>query len=469
MPFLGTYLYTPDVALGRLVESPEDIAAVIDQFLTPAAGRRRPRRAAPEQEPRHRLRLHDDDGQRDQGHAQRCVTPGQVQALISDDVDQRPTSTTRSRAPRRSPTSSRPTRTTRPTRCCPPTAAAACSPPRRLVARSDPTSPAGSCSRWAATPASASATSSRPSGNASDWPEAMLGRGAAAFVGNTGFGIGLRDTVAFSARITADFAKNMAEMPLGTALAQAKRDYLGGGTPNVYDYKVMAEATYFGLPMFHLPGAHDGPRRRRPGPPPPTRTTGLTSVDITTSQPVSSAAWELDRQRRRQLLAARSARLARHRAEPSYPAEADLRRHPAGPRGPRRDTSPACRRCHSRTFDPALARIVVGEAANEHELAFGDVIFPTAQQSITRSRRRAGLATTSCSIPAHFEVDTARNPVTGVETPVHQDGRARALQSDSQHRPHAARVPQRQRAEERCDGQLPSRRGRSGRRHGDAT
>ncbi|MBV8691557.1 MAG: hypothetical protein JOY57_07870, partial [Actinobacteria bacterium] len=34
-PFLGTYLYVPDVGLGRLVESPEDIAAVINQFLTP--------------------------------------------------------------------------------------------------------------------------------------------------------------------------------------------------------------------------------------------------------------------------------------------------------------------------------------------------------------------------------------------------------------------------------------------------
>ena len=62
-PFLGTYLYTPDVALGRLVESPRGHAGRDRPVPDPDADRRRARRFASATQPRHRLRLHDRDGQ----------------------------------------------------------------------------------------------------------------------------------------------------------------------------------------------------------------------------------------------------------------------------------------------------------------------------------------------------------------------------------------------------------------------
>jgi hypothetical protein len=413
VPFLGTYLYTPDVALGRLVESPEDIASVVNQYLTPAQQGDAPGVLRPQKSLVTGYDFMTALAKEVKSTLNTDVTPAQVQSLISE-------------------TWTRSDFTNAFTGATPIpdiiSANAHYSPNALLPAAHDGTFTTGAFG--GSTPPDIArrilfqmgchsgfsiSNFLAPGGDTSDWPEAMLGRGVAAFVGNTGFGIGLRDTVAFSGRITGDFAKNLAHMPLGTALAQAKRDYAGGGTPNVYDYKVMAEATYFGLPMFHLPGATDGPA---PAPPRPTvtdATTGFTAVDVRTSQPTTSSNWQLQ-----------------NNGEGSYWQLAPQNQFAVAPNSPIQPkltfdvTQPGLEArgafltrlssVDERNFDPALARVVVGQAANEHEVSFGDIHFPTAQQGVIRSQTPGGARDQLVLIPAHFESTLGTNPVTGVES-----------------------------------------------------
>ena len=108
------------------------------------------------------------------------------------------------------------------------------------------------------------------SSRGNDWAEAFRGGKAAVFVGNTGFGFGDTDLLAYGEDLNRRFAASMAsgELTLGEALAQAKQDYAGSlGLVGVYDEKTLAELTLYGLPMWQLgPGARCRRLRRRPRP-----------------------------------------------------------------------------------------------------------------------------------------------------------------------------------------------------------
>jgi len=93
-----------------------------------------------------------------------------------------------------------------------------------------------------------------------DWAQAFLRQGAT-FVGNTGYGYGDSDLVAYSERLMTQFAEELAYWPggepqtVGQALLHAKQRYFGSvaaDTWSAYDEKVMAEATLYGLPMLHV-------------------------------------------------------------------------------------------------------------------------------------------------------------------------------------------------------------------------
>jgi hypothetical protein len=79
--------------------------------------------------------------------------------------------------------------------------------------------------------------------------------GAAAWVGNTGYGYGVNDAVALSEQLMLYFTQEMGTqqfMPLGQALVNAKQRYAFTATSGgfgVYDEKAMIEATFYGLPM----------------------------------------------------------------------------------------------------------------------------------------------------------------------------------------------------------------------------
>jgi len=84
-----------------------------------------------------------------------------------------------------------------------------------------------------------------------DWAEYFAGT-ATGFVGNTGFGIGNTDSVAFSEELMAGLAGHLdGSLSIGEALTQAKRDYYLSRTAfGSYDEKTLSEAELYGLPMY---------------------------------------------------------------------------------------------------------------------------------------------------------------------------------------------------------------------------
>ena len=90
-----------------------------------------------------------------------------------------------------------------------------------------------------------------PDGSSLDWAEAFAQSGTG-FVGNTGFGLGNTDSVAFSEELMADFATHLnGALSIGEALARAKQDYYLGRTAfSSYDEKTLTEAELYGLPMY---------------------------------------------------------------------------------------------------------------------------------------------------------------------------------------------------------------------------
>ena len=92
-----------------------------------------------------------------------------------------------------------------------------------------------------------------------DWAERMAARGAL-YAANTGFGYGDDAAVAYSERVMADYARELAagEVTAGQALMLAKQNVFAGvGVPDVYWTKASMEATFYGLPMYRV-GADGG-------------------------------------------------------------------------------------------------------------------------------------------------------------------------------------------------------------------
>ncbi|MCP4421486.1 MAG: hypothetical protein GY805_33160 [Chloroflexi bacterium] len=92
-----------------------------------------------------------------------------------------------------------------------------------------------------------------------DWPQAFAAQHAT-FLGNTGYGYGDSDLVAYSEALMANYVNalgNWSEGPqtVGQAMLMAKQQYyneLAGGSFSNYDEKVLEEMTLYGLPMLRI-------------------------------------------------------------------------------------------------------------------------------------------------------------------------------------------------------------------------
>jgi hypothetical protein len=90
-----------------------------------------------------------------------------------------------------------------------------------------------------------------------DWPQAVASLGGA-LVGNSGYGYGDSDVEAYGQELMLDFATNLAAgangapVAIGDALAAAKRYYRArnDGKWDGYHIKTVMEATLYGLPMY---------------------------------------------------------------------------------------------------------------------------------------------------------------------------------------------------------------------------
>lgn len=132
-------------------------------------------------------------------------------------------------------------------------------------------------------------------GSALDWPQ-VFAQQRAIWVANTGFGYGDTAAVAYSEKLMARFAAGLRNGErAGEALRQAKQRYLGEGLSNSYDAKVLSQTVYYGLPMFRV-----GPGTPPPETPPYVTPTpdpsagGLASVTRTVTPDLRLSAVQAD-------------------------------------------------------------------------------------------------------------------------------------------------------------------------------
>ncbi len=125
-----------------------------------------------------------------------------------------------------------------------------------------------------------------------DWAERMTSRGAL-YAANTGFGYGDDTAVAYSELVMAKYASGLVSRTstAGQALMFAKQQAIGTvGVPDVYWTKAAEEATFYGLPMYRIAGSVEAPSVVPPIPDPQdppadptTRTSNPEPFDLTTS------------------------------------------------------------------------------------------------------------------------------------------------------------------------------------------
>jgi uncharacterized protein YjbI with pentapeptide repeats len=101
-----------------------------------------------------------------------------------------------------------------------------------------------------------------------DWAQALSQAGVSIYVANTGYGIGDTSSVAYSERLMGLYAKELdGSLTAGQALAYAKQAYYGSlGAVGVYDLKVLQQVAFYGLPFWYVGAAPTGSTP----PPPPT-------------------------------------------------------------------------------------------------------------------------------------------------------------------------------------------------------
>ncbi|MEM8926269.1 MAG: Ig-like domain-containing protein [Actinomycetota bacterium] len=118
-----------------------------------------------------------------------------------------------------------------------------------------------------------------------DWAQ-VYARQAATWVGNTGYGYGETEGVELSERLMALYAANLdGSVTVGEALFYAKQTYLGTQQAEYgpFDEKVLQEATFYGIPFYQISVAT--PPAPAPLPPQPTTVpVAGTSLDLTTIQ-----------------------------------------------------------------------------------------------------------------------------------------------------------------------------------------
>ena len=111
-----------------------------------------------------------------------------------------------------------------------------------------------------------------------DWAQAYAQTGAVVYMGNTGFGLGDTAAPLYSEKLNVLFAQRLdGSMTVGQALAFAKQEYAATPTLSGYHLKVIDQASMMGLPMYRVgTGA---------GAPPPNP--AITSTDSATGLPTA--------------------------------------------------------------------------------------------------------------------------------------------------------------------------------------
>ena len=258
-----------------------------------------------------------------------------------------------------------------------------------------------------------------------DWPQAYMGwdttatpdqnaqqLGVGGYLGNTGFGYGDTYVVAFSEELNRLFAQRIvAGSAVGTALVGAKQEYFGGrGVFGVYDEKAMAEFTLYGFPMWSVTGPTGTQAAAAPtanalttkaSSPAPTAITAPTAPAAPAGPVITDPATGLDAETFDVDPITNTAHTIAGAGQfwegPDGVQVSHLR-----PIQPKLYVSlagatahgaliTALRSADQNNIDPVYARPTLDLSTNEPELPFGDVAFPSRLQAVRTFETPSGL------------------------------------------------------------------------------
>jgi PKD repeat protein len=243
-----------------------------------------------------------------------------------------------------------------------------------------------------------------------DWAQEFAARGTAAYVGNLGYGYGDTTTVAYSEALNVRLAEGLRDgLPIGTALTAAKQAHLAElGIVGVYDEKAMAELALYGLPMWSLDGGT--------APAAATATAAAAAVDLPVgvtslgTETDTFTGLEVDRYRSEPALAQITAAAGTYWEGPSGVQVTHLR-----PLQPKTQFDVA-EDAHGVLItgltsndvagvDPVYARPIVDSSTAEPELPFADVAFPAKIQTLVTQRTLDGSRVSAVLVQGQFFSD----------------------------------------------------------------
>ena len=242
------------------------------------------------------------------------------------------------------------------------------------------------------------------SAKAPDWAQAYSGsdQAAAVYFANTGFGYGDTTAVALSEELMRQFAGLLnGSVSVGEAAMYAKQGYFGQlGAYGPYDEKAMQEATLYGFPMWKIAGGTPAV------PAPPAVTPGTADANG-----VASATINVNPTFNRKISAAGgtffvpqngSVQVTQYRPiQPKLPVDVTP---PVGT-GDAHGVLITGLASTDEPVVPAMARPVVDLAANEPSPPAGDVAFPTSFQTLTEYSTPAGEREVAVLMPGQFFKD----------------------------------------------------------------
>ena len=236
-----------------------------------------------------------------------------------------------------------------------------------------------------------------------DWAQAAATK-LGVLAGNTGYGYGDTDVVAYSERLYANFAEGLdGSVTIGQAMTLAKHRYIGAlGLAGVYDAKATQEAVFYGLPMYRLDadggqGASIVPAASTGA---PTGTVQSTAFDVEPSFEVRTSG---DGRGSYYVVPGFDAQVTHYRPitprlEVPVVAIDGLRAHGAVLEEiTTRDDDGG-----GTGVDPVYAMPTRDAAANEPEPRIDTGIFPTTLQNVTRTATATGTVDTLILLPGQF-------------------------------------------------------------------
>ena len=254
-----------------------------------------------------------------------------------------------------------------------------------------------------------------------DWAQTVAAQGAT-FIGNTGYGYGETDTVALSEELMRQFAGNLdGEMTVGQALQVAKQRYAGSSLAfGAYDDKVLMISTFYGLPFYRVGGG---------GGPSPAPSPLPLGFDTVVGLPTTNIDTVLDPGTD---LVVTTGDRGSYYAHVGDDGVASTQVTPFRPIQPKIETDvtqggglvahgaliTGLQSTDVTPFDPVVARPVVDLGANEPEpIAPG--VFPSALQTVNRFTTAVGAVDQLVLVPGQFRSTTLTTGIQRLFTDIH--------------------------------------------------